>query len=235
MFAIYKREMKAYFTTSAGYVFSALFLALSGLLFGLCNLEMQQSTDVSMYYQYLMFAYVIVIPMLTMRSFAEERRTKTEQLLLTAPVSLFSIVMAKYLAALTMFVGTLAVTWVYMIPLCLYGNPNMGRVVGCMVAVALVGMCFIAIGIFISSLTDNQLTAVLGTIGVLAVLLGLGLMNFSIDFYPLRAVLAFLSIYSRYSNFTLGIFDYAAALYYISVAGVFLFLSVRVYEKRRWS
>lgn len=235
MTAIYKREIRSYFTTSAGYVFSALFLALSGLLFGLCNLKLQQSTDVSMYYQYLMFAYVIVIPMLTMRSFAEERRTKTEQLLLTAPVSLSSIVLAKFLAALTMFLGTIAVTAVYVIPLCLYGEPNMGRIIGCMVADIFVGMCFIAIGIFISSLTDSQLTAVLGTIGVLAALLGLGLMNFSIDFYPLRAVLSFFSIYSRYSNFTLGIFDYAAAFYYISVTGVFLFLSVRVYEKRRWS
>jgi len=235
MLAIYKREMRSYFTTSAGYVFAALFLAVSGLLFGLFTMKLYQTTDVSMYYQMLMIAYVIVIPMLTMKSFAEEKRTKTEQLLLTAPVSLFSIVFAKFLAAFTMFVGTIAVTWIYIIPLTMYGEPNMGRVFGCMVAVTLVGMCFIAIGIFVSSLTDNQFTAVIGTIGILAALLGLAMANPSIDFYPLRALLSFFSIYSRYNNFTYGMFDYAAAFYYISVCAIFLFLTVRVYERRRWN
>ena len=235
MLAIYKREMRSYFTTSAGYVFAALFLAISGLLFGLLTMELYQTTDVSVYYQFLMFAYVIVIPMLTMKTFAEERRTKTEQLLLTAPVSLFSIVFAKFLAAFTMFLGTIAVTWIYMIPLCMYGDPNMGRVFGCMIAVILVGMCFIAVGIFVSSLTDNQFTAVLGTIGILAAMLGISMLNSVIDFYPLRVVLSFFSIYSRYSNFTYGIFDYAAAFYYVSVAAVFLLLAVRVYERRRWN
>lgn len=235
MLAIYKREMRSYFTTSAGYVFAALFLALSGLLFGLFTMKFEQTTDVSAYYQMLMIAYVIVIPMLTMKTFAEERRTKTEQLLLTAPVSLFSIVLAKFLAAFTMFVGTIAITWVYMIPLCLYGDPNMGRVFGCMIAVTLVGMCFIAVGIFVSSLTDNQFTAALGTIGILAAMLGISMLNPVIDIYPIRALLAFFSIYSRYNYFTYGLFDYAAALYYISVCGVFLFLAVRVYERRRWN
>lgn len=235
MLAIYKREMRSYFTTSAGYVFAALFLVASGLLFGLFTMKFYQTTDVAMYYQMLMFAYVVVIPMLTMKTFAEERRTKTEQLLLTAPVSLFSIVFAKFLAAFTMFLGTIAITWVYMIPLCLYGEPNMGKVFGCMFAVILVGMCFIAIGVFVSSLTDNQITAVLGTIGILLALLGIAMVNPVIDFYPIRALLSFFSIYSRYSNFTYGIFDYAAVFYYISVAGVFLFLAVRVYERRRWS
>lgn len=235
MFAIYKREMRSYFTTSAGYVFAALFLAMSGILFGLFTMKLFQTTDVSMYYQALMFAYVIVIPMLTMRSFAEEKRTRTEQLLLTAPVSLFSIVVAKFLAAFTMFLGTIAVTLIYVIPLGLYGEPNMGRVFGCMIAVALVGMCFIAIGIFVSSLTDNLFTAVIGTIGILAALLGFAMANPTIDFYPLRAFLSFFSIYSRYNMFTYGIFDYAAVIYYLTVTFVFLFLTVRVFERRRWN
>ena len=235
MFAIYKREMKSYFTTSAGYVFAALFLALSGLLFGLFTMELYQTTDVSMYYQFLMFAYVAVVPMLTMRTFAEERRTKTEQILLTSPVSLTSIVLAKFFAAFTMFLGTIAVTLIYVIPLCVYGEPNMGRVFGCMIADILVGMCFIAVGIFVSSLTDNQFTAAIGTAGILVALIGVSAVNSRIDSYALRSVLGFISIYSRYSNFTYGLFDYASAFYYISVAGIFLFLTVRIYERRRWN
>lgn len=235
MFAVYKREMRSYFTTSAGYVFCAVFLASSGLLFGLLTMEITKTTDVSMYYQALMFAYIIILPLLTMKSFAEERRTRTEQLLMTSPVGLFSIVAAKFLAAFTLFFCTLAVTALYFIPLSLYGEFNWGRAFGCMIAVIFVGMCFIAIGIFISSLTANQFTAGLGTIGVLLALMGISLSNSLIDFYPVRKVLAFISIYARYAAFTNGIFDFSAAFYYLSICAIFLFLAYRVYEKRRWS
>ena len=235
MFAVYKREMRSYFTTSAGYVFCAVFLAASGLLFGLLTMEITKTTDVSMYYQALMFAYIIILPLLTMKSFAEERRTRTEQLLMTSPVGLFSIVAAKFLAAFTLFFCTIAVTALYFIPLSLYGEFNWGRAFGCMIAVIFVGMCFIAIGIFISSLTANQFTAGLGTIGVLLALMGISLSNSLIDFYPVRKVLAFISIYARYAAFTNGIFDFSAAFYYLSICAIFLFLAYRVYEKRRWS
>lgn len=235
MFAIYKREMRSYFTTTTGYVFAAIFLAVSGLLFGLLTMEINKSTDVSMYYQFLMFAYIILLPLLTMKSFSEERRTRTEQLLLTSPVGLFPMVLAKFFAAFTMFLGTIAFTALYFIPLSFYGEINMGRALGNLIAMILIGMCFIAIGIFISSLTENQFTAALGTIGILAALVGISLVNSLVDFYPARVVLSFISIYARYSAFVNGIFDYGAAVYYISICGIFLFLAYRVYEKRRWS
>ena len=126
-------------------------------------------------------------------------------------------------------------TALYFIPLSLYGEFNWGRAFGCMIAVIFVGMCFIAIGIFISSLTANQFTAGLGTIGVLLALMGISLSNSLIDFYPVRKVLAFISIYARYAAFTNGIFDFSAAFYYLSICAIFLFLAYRVYEKRRWS
>jgi ABC-2 type transport system permease protein len=134
-----------------------------------------------------------------------------------------------------MFLGTLAVTVVYLIPLGLYGDPNMGRAFGCMIAVALVGMCFIAIGIFVSSLTENQFTASFATIGILLGLMIVAALNNIIDSYIVRSVLDWISIYSRYMNFTYGIFDFGAVVYYTSICVVFLFLSVRVFEKRRWS
>ena len=102
MQTIYKREMRSYFTTPTGYIFAAIFLCASGFLFALCTLQMQTS-DVSAYFQFLMYAYIVVIPLLTMKSFAEEKKNGTEQLLLTSPVSLTSMVMAKFLAAFTMF------------------------------------------------------------------------------------------------------------------------------------
>lgn len=235
MLAIYKREMRSYFSTTTGYVFCAVFLAASGLLFALLTMEINKSTDVSMYYQFLMFAYIVILPLLTMKSFSEERRTRTEQLLMTSPVSIFSMVGAKFLAAFTMFIGTIALTLLYYIPLSLYGEINMGRALGCLIAIVFVGACFLAIGIFVSSLTDNQFSAALGTIGILLLLMGISFVNSLIDFEWVRSVLSFISIYSRYGAFTYGIFDFAAAVYYISICGIFLFLSCRVFEKRRWS
>ncbi len=234
MFAIYKREMRSYFTTPIGYVFIAVFLAVSGFSFALTTLQ-TQSSDVSLYFQFLMFAYIVILPLLTMKTFAEERRTRTEQLLLTAPVSLPGMVMAKFFAAFTMFFGTLLVSSLYFYPMSLYGDVNWARAWGSLIAMVLIGMTFISIGIFVSSLTENQFTASFGTIGILLALMIVAMLNNIIDSYAVRLVLDWVSIYSRYMNFTYGIFDFGAVVYYASICVVFLFLSVRVFEKRRWS
>ena len=102
-------------------------------------------------------------------------------------------------------------------------------------AMVLIGMTFIAIGIFVSSLTENQFTASFATIGILLGLMIVAALNNIIDSYIVRSVLDWISIYSRYANFTYGIFDFGAVVYYISICVVFLFLTVRVFEKRRWS
>ena len=234
MLAIYKREMRAYFTSPIGYIFMAVFLAVSGFLFGFITL-LSTTADVTLYYQMLMFAYIVIIPLLTMKTFSEERRTRTEQVLLTAPVSLTGMVMAKFLAALTMFASTLLVSMLYFYPLSKFGTVNWPRVIGSMFAMFLIGMTFIAIGVFVSSLTENQFGASLGTIGILLGLMVTAMLNSIIDSYFVRSVLSWISIFSRYANFTYGIFDIGAVVYYVSICVVFLFLSVRVFEKRRWS
>ncbi len=94
MFAIYKKEMRQYFTTPLGYVFIAVFLGISGFVFAFTTLQ-NQTSDVSGYFQMMIFGYIVIVPLLTMRSFAEERRTKTEQLLMTSPVSITGMIMAK--------------------------------------------------------------------------------------------------------------------------------------------
>lgn len=235
MLAIYKREMRSYFTTPTGYIFAAVFLCVSGFLFAFSTLQMQ-TADVSSYYQFLLYGYIIIIPLLTMRSFADEKKNGTEQLLLTSPVSLFSMVMAKFMAAFTMFAGTLIVSGVYFLVLASYAtNPNWAKIFGCTFGIMLVGMCFIAIGVFVSSLTESLFNAALGTMCILAGLVVAAILNSLIDSYILRVILDWLSIYSRYLNFTHGIFDIASLIYYISICVVFLFLTVRTYEKRRLS
>ncbi len=234
MSAVYKREMRAFFTTPVGYVYMAVFLAASGFLFSFTCLHTRNS-DVSSYLTMLMFAYVIIIPLLTMKSFAEEKRLGTEQLLLTSPVSILKLTAAKFLACFTMFLITLAASVLYFIPLFVYGEPNVGKIAGCLIGMVLIAACFIAIGLFVSSLTQNQFVAAMGTIGILAFLLAVGLAESYVNSPLIKTVIGWVSIYSRFSYFTYGLFDVASAVYYISVTFVFLFLTVRVIERRRYA
>ncbi|MBE6569412.1 MAG: ABC transporter [Ruminococcaceae bacterium] len=235
MFAIYKKEMRTYFTTPLGYVFIAVFLAVSGFLFAVSTMQTQTS-DISGYFQLMIFGYIVILPLLTMRTFAEERRTKTEQILMTSPVSLTGMVMAKFLAAFTMFLSTVVVSCLYYIPLTAYTEtPNYGKAAGCFIAMLLIGMCFIAVGIFVSTLTESPVTASIGTMGILLGFAGASLFNGLIDSYAIRYILSWISVYSRYGNFTYGMFDIAAAVYYLSITAIFLFLAVRVYERRRYA
>jgi len=234
MLAIYKKEMRTYFTTPLGYAFIAVFLAVSGFLFAVSTLQ-SQTSDVSGYFQLMIFGYIVIVPILTMRSFAEERRMKTEQILMTSPVSITGMIMAKFLAAFTMFFLTVLASCIYYLPLFNYGEPNVGKAAGSLIAMLLIGMCFIAVGIFVSTLTESPVTASVGTMGILVALAGAAIFNGLIDTYVIRYVLDWISIFSRYYNFTYGIFDISATLYYLSITAIFLFLAVRVYERRRYA
>ena len=258
MFAIYKKEMRSYFINPIGYVYLGIFLALSALV--CCYTTLQSSSyDTSTYFTYMIFAFIILIPLLTMRSFAEERKMRTEQMLLTAPVSITGMVMGKYLAALTMFVGTVLLSCFNFIPLYIIAGeekaavaetanpiigPNTASIVGSLIGIILIGAAFIAIGIFISSLTENQLSAAISTIGVIVFMVIVGLVNQIgseeegnrlISNYAVRFVLDWISVLSRFSNFGYGMLDFSALVYYVSLAAIFILLTVRVYERRRWA
>ena len=246
MLAIFKKELHAYFINPVGYVYVGVFLTAAALICAYTTVQ-QASYDTTSYFQYLLFAFIILIPLLTMRLFAEERKMRTEQLLLTSPVTITGMVLGKYLAALTLFSATILVSCVNFFPLFSYAiaersnattdahvGPVGGQMAGCLFGVLLIGAAFIAVGLFISSLTENQLSAAVITIGVLTGMVLIGIFNNYIAAAPVRAVLNWISILSRYERFSLGLFDFGAVVYYLSIAGVFLFLTVRVYEKRRW-
>ena len=234
MFAIYKRELRSYFTSAVGYVFLAVIVALSGVAFSLTTL-LSYSNDVSTYFTVMLFILLVALPVLTMKLFSEERKLKTEQLLLTSPVSIGGMVAAKFFAAFTVFFGAVLCCSLAYITLFLYSDPQGGIILGNIIAITLVGAAFIAVGMFVSALTENQLAAAIGTFGILLAMLGIGLLNSVIPWYPVRFVLSWFSILSRYSNFTNGFFDFAALFYYISVCFVFLFVTCRIYERRRYS
>lgn len=236
MLAIYKREMQSYFTSPIGYVFVAVFLALNAFIFSMFTLMSGENSSVGTYFMFVMFIFIILVPLLTMKSFSEERKMRTEQLLLTAPVSLMGMVFAKFLAAFTMFGGTFIVgNLINFSTLYKYGEPNTAVLISSSVGILLIGAAFIAIGLFVSSLTENQLVAAVGTMGILIFLLLVGLLNSLIDSYVVRTIIDWISIYSRFGNFSYGILDPATMVYYFSICFVFMFLTVRIYEKRRWS
>lgn len=235
MLAIYKRELRSYFTTPIGYVFYSVFLAIAAVVCSFTTIKSSTpTTNVSMYFTAMLFVLVIVAPLLTMKLFSEEKKLRTEQLLLTAPVSITGMVFAKYLASLTLYASALLITSVNTIPLFVYAEPDGAIILGNYIAIFLVGSAFLAIGIFMSSLTENQLAAAVSTTAVLLVMLVISFANSAIDNYIIRSVLSWFSIYSRYSAFTYGIFDWVAVLYYLSISFVFCYLTIRVYEQRRW-
>lgn len=248
MFAIYKKEMRSYFVNAIGYVFAGIFLLFSALICCYTTL-LSQSYDTSTYFTIMIIAFVILIPLLTMRLFAEERKMRTEQLLLTAPVTLTGMIMGKFLAAFTMFAGCLAVSCINLIPLYVIANAERGNlsyntthigpvtaeIVGCLIGLLLIGAAFIAIGTLISSLTENQLAAAVVTMAVIIGLIGIGLFSSLIDIYWIRMTLSWISVLGRFGNFSAGVFDISAVIYFLSLTFTFLFLTVRVYEKRRWN
>lgn len=233
MIAIYKKELRSYFVSPIGYIFVALFLAVSSLLFTYTTLY-SGTCEVNLYFTFLLYIFAILIPLLTMRMLSEEKKSKTEQILLTSPVSLFSVIFAKYLAAFTLFAGTLLASCLNFIVLYFYGEPNSVIMFSTVLGILLIGSAFVAIGVFISACTENQLISALCTIVAILATLIVGTIANYITFTPLRVVLKWISVFERFYVFTYGYFDVVALLYYVSITVIFLFLTVRVFEKRRW-
>ena len=248
MFAIYKKEMRSYFTNPIGYIFVGTFLTFAAILCSYTTL-LQKSYDTSLYFTLMIYAFAVLIPLLTMRLFSEERKMRTEQLLLTAPVTITGMVLGKFFAALSLFLGCMGVSLVNLIPLytiaaaergsldhdTTYIGPVTSEIVGCVIGIIFIGAVFIAIGTFISSLCENQLASAVITIAVIIAFIGIGLVSSFINEYTVRLVLSWISVTSRFNNFSNGVFDIGALIYFLSLTFIFVFLTVRVYEKRRWS
>ena len=234
MLAIYKRELRSYFVGVIGYVFLVIYLAMAGILFSYTTM-FSMSSDVTTYFTLMLIFSAVVLPLLTMKSFSEERKTKTEQLILTAPISLPAMVFGKFLASYTVFGGATLLTSLYFLFLTPYTQLQFAILFGNLVALLLVGMVFISIGLFVSALTENQLSAAIGTIAIILGFLGIGLINSLLPTnYALRFVFSALSIFTRFQSYVNGYFDFATIIYYLSISGIFLWLTIRVYDRRRF-
>ncbi len=234
MFAIFKREFRAYFTSPLGYVFLAIFYAFSGLFFYIFALSVG-STDISSVFLMMFMVLMIFVPLLTMRLLSEDKKQKTDQLTLTAPVSLLSIVMGKFLAAYAIFAIGVAVMPVYGFVMSTFATVSWLPIWGNTVGLLLLGGIFVSIGLFVSSLTENQMIAAIGSFFINLMILLMNTLTSALPSGFFQDVLSSISVYSRYSQITNGIFSLSSLIFFISVIFIFLFLTVRVLEKRRWA
>lgn len=234
MTAVLKREFSAYFKSPVGYVFIAVSFLFSGFFFWLFSLSIG-STDISDVFVGMFYVFMVFVPVLTMRLLADENKQRTDQLLLTAPVGLMSLVFGKFLAAYLIFLMSDIIMLIYGVVLSLVATVNWALILGNFVALALIGGVFVSAGLFVSSLTESQMVAAVGSI---AVNLALALINVIASVIPVQFisdVLASVSVFDRYYEFTTGIFSLGNVIFFVSVIVIFMFLTVRILEKRRWA
>lgn len=234
MGAIFRRELLGYFTSPVGYIFLGVFYAVSGFFFYSTSISVG-STDLSQLFVMLYFALLVLVPILTMRSFSEEKKQKTEQCILTAPVSLGGIVIGKFLSAFTVYLIGIASTLVYAVTVSFYASPDWNVVLGNIIGLVLLGASFVALGILVSTFTENQMVAaILSMVLILALYLLQVIANYVYIEWISKALTSIAFSY-RYQTFTSGILDLSNVLFFVSAVVVFLFLAVRILEKRRWS
>lgn len=245
MWAVCKKELQNYFYSPIGYVFIAIFMLISAVIFFNINLTQNSygtgysgAGDYATSLQNMTIYLSFITPVLTMRIFAEERRNKTDQLFLTSPISITSVVLGKYAACLTVLLIAMFLNLIFPLMLAIYTSA--GAMSTAMLFVQytgffLIGATFMAIGVFISSMTESQVVAAVVSFAVAFVIwLGNSVIS-NIGGGLAAAVASSINMLSRYQNFADGVVGLAPVIYYVSVSGLFMFLTVRAIERRRWT
>ncbi len=242
---IARRELRAYFASPVAYVTMTAFLVFTGLLFidSLSGAFREASmrgffageTLSGLLGETINGAFVLLLlgPVLTMRLFAEESKLGTLELLLTAPVRDMEVVLGKYLAALAAIIVLLALTLYYPLLLWAFASPDTGPILSGYLGMLLLGAFFIAVGLFASSLSSSQIaSAVIG----LVILLMFWFINEAADFFRGRPedILQFVSPRSHFTDFSRGIIDSEGIIYLLALSAIFVFLTIRSLETRRW-
>ena len=235
MKAIFKREVKSYFTGMIGWVVAAVSLFFLGLYYTNRNLLYASSDFASVLYTMTMIL-LFLLPAISMRSFAEERKNKTDQALITAPVSVTGIVMGKFLAAFGVYFIANTLALLPAITMGFFSSAfPWGILFGNYIGTLLYGAAMISIGVFISGLTISQVIAAIGTFVIAVFLMFVDQIASALSGNFIGTILTWISFTSRYDTFTQGIFSVSSCVYFISVAAVFVFLTARRVESRRWN
>ena len=234
MRVILKREFLGFFHTPIGAVYIAAYYLLTGFFFFNYNLY-GNSSDMRSLFGVLFTISLFLVPLLTMRLMSEDRKMKTDQLMLMSPQSAAGIVAGKYLAALGVYSLGLSSVLIAAVILAVYGRPEWPVIIGNFAGLFLLGSALIAIGLFISALTENQVIAAIG-----AYCAGLFLMLFDsiaiiVSGSALNTLMKAVSFRTHYEYFTLGVLGIDHIIYFASVTFFFVFLTANRFEKRRWA
>lgn len=234
MSAIIRRELGSYFNSAIGYIVLAVFSFFSGMFFYLYCL-LSNTSSMSYVFLSMLMIVMLLIPIITMRSFSEEKRQKTDQALLTAPISLTEIVLGKFIAAFLLYAICNAVYLLYAVIIACYTAPDWAVFFTTLFGMLLMGGALIAIDLFVSALTESQIIAAVVSIGVGLFIYMLDSLSSVINVEWVTNIFHNLSFDAHFTNFINGIINLTSVLFFVSVIAVFLFLCVRVFEKRRWS
>mgnify|MGYP001341005650 FL=1 len=228
------KEIGTYLSSPMAYIVSAIFIALSGASFTTYLAQTSYSdTSIRGFLETGQLLILLFSALLTMRLISEERKLGTWELLLTAPVREYEIVLGKFFSSLLVLAGMLILTLYFPLLLLIFGDPDIGPILTSYLGLFLLGSASLAIGIFASSLTSNQIVSAVVAGGILFGLWFLGMVGSLIP-EPLGEILSYFSLSEHFPGFVRGVVDTRDLVYYLSVTAVFLFLSVRSIETERW-
>ena len=224
MWAIFKKELKSYFLSPIGYVVVGVLLFVCTVFFYLTTVSYGSVDLGSLYFYAVFYGLIIAVPILTMRTFAEERKNGTEQLILTSPVSIIGVVLGKFFAALGVIAVTLLLSFMYFGIMSYFGSPNIVVLLVTMLGFLLVSGAAIALGMFASSITENQVIA--GIITIAFLLMSLFIPDLGKEFQMI-------SIIDFYQKFPLGVISLTEVVGAVSFTALFIALTIIVMQRRK--
>ncbi len=241
--AVARKELRSYFFAPMAYIVIAVFLLLNGFIFSVIMTALSQpgaasASPLGLFFGGTLFFWLFVIatvPAITMKLGAEERKTGTLETLLTAPVSDFGVVAGKYIAAMGLYCACWLPTLLYVWVITRFSQVDLGPVLGGYLGVLLLGIFFVAVGLFTSFAARNQLVAAIMAFAILILLLAVSILGFLVTDPLWQGVLEYADLWSIVQNFGKGLFDTRAIVYLLSGAGLFLALSYQALEAGRFS
>jgi len=229
-----RREVASYFVSPVAYVAMALFLVIAGVFFALGDFYPGAPAQMRSIFEIMMIILIFVLPILTMRSLAEEFRTGTIETLLTAPVTDVEVVVGKFLGCWLVYLAMLVPTLFYVVLLAAFGRPDYGPIASGYLGLALLGALYVAVGILASSMTRNQVIAAVVAFVILAVIGLLGPWIAASVPGTWRQIVSRIAVRSHYIDFSQGVVDVVHVVYFLALTVYVLFLAVKIVESRRW-
>ncbi len=234
MSAIIKREMYSYFCSPMAYVVMAIFLFFSGLFFSFICLG-NSTSELTYVFTNMFLVTIFLTPIMCMRLLSDEQRLRTDQALLTSPVSIFEIVIGKFFSACLLYIICMVIFLIYGFTISFFVTPSWSVILCNCLGLLLLGSTLISIDLFLSSLTESQMIAAITgfAAGLFVYLLDNVSSAISVTF--IQKALNAVSFLSHYQNFTIGLLSLADVIFFLSITALFIFLTIRVIEKKRWS